>query len=265
MSPSAVSRSVQRLEEELGYPLLVRDNRSVQLTEQGQVFLEYALDVTQRYELLRHELSNSSEVLRGQLTLFASVTASMSILPNVLSEFRERYPEIHIQLETGYAVNALSKLAEGIDVVVAALTEEEDERYVKRILTSIPIDTVAPATGALTNYVTQTTQVDWSTVPMILPSTGQTRENINTWLKQEGITANVYAEVAGNEAILALVALGCGIGFVPRLVVNDSPLSEKVKVITGGPRLTEFQVGFCTRRKNLAVSPIIRAFWESIP
>ena len=48
MSPSAVSRALQRIEDQLGHPLLVRDNRSAQLTEEGQVFLEYALENVRR-------------------------------------------------------------------------------------------------------------------------------------------------------------------------------------------------------------------------
>src|SRR5690606_10977224 len=42
LSPSAVSRSVQRMEEELGQRLLERDNRSVRLTATGEAFLRYA-------------------------------------------------------------------------------------------------------------------------------------------------------------------------------------------------------------------------------
>ena len=84
--------------------------------------------------------------------MFASVTATQSILPDVLSEFRKQYPEIHIQLETGYAVNALSKSTDGIDVVVAALPvdgRERDEQFEKRVITSIPLQTVAPVNHRL--------------------------------------------------------------------------------------------------------------------
>ncbi|MBT4491645.1 MAG: HTH-type transcriptional activator IlvY [Gammaproteobacteria bacterium] len=262
MSPSAVSRAIQRLEEQIGHALLVRDNRSAQLTEEGQVFLEYALEVVKRWEQLQRDLEGKSEVLHGQLSLFASVTASQSILPKVLSDFRQRYPEIHIQLETGYAVNAISKLAEGIDVVVAALDEDDDDQLVKRIIMSIPLRTVVPVSGNVANVV-RGGDIDWSQIPLVLPSSGRVRRNVDTWLRDRNIKANVYAEVPGNEAILSLVALGCGVGFVPELVVNDSPLRDQVTMIEAGPVLEDFHVGFCTRRKNLAVSTIIRAFWQS--
>ena len=84
MSPSAVSRNIQRLEDAVGYKLFLRDNRSVSLTEQGEVFHRYAMDVLDRWDGLKQELGQSEGELRGRLTLFSSVTASQSILPNVL-------------------------------------------------------------------------------------------------------------------------------------------------------------------------------------
>jgi LysR family positive regulator for ilvC len=110
--------------------------------------------------------------------LFASVTASQSILPAVLSEFRKHYPEIHLQLETGYALNALSKLTEGIDVVVAVLPvdgSERDEQLEKRVITSIPLQTIAPANYRLGELL-DVESIDWSLVPLVLPSTGQVRK-----------------------------------------------------------------------------------------
>ena len=56
MSPSAVSRALQRIEDPLVYSLLVRDNRSAQLTEEGKVFLEHALGIVKRWEALKRDL-----------------------------------------------------------------------------------------------------------------------------------------------------------------------------------------------------------------
>jgi LysR family positive regulator for ilvC len=55
-SPSAVSQALQRIEDQLVHSLLVRDNRSAQLTEEGQVFLEYALGIVKRWEVLKPDL-----------------------------------------------------------------------------------------------------------------------------------------------------------------------------------------------------------------
>ncbi len=259
VTPSALSRAIQRLEESVGHRLLVRDNRSVSLTPQGEIFREFAEETLSRFEDMRISLGLSAERLQGNLNLYASVTASQLILPQVLATFRDRYPDIQLQLETGYAVNALQRLREGADVVVAALPEAAIDGIEQRIITSTPMLTVAPLTGpALAD------PVDWSTVPLVLPGSGQARDNINEWLRQHRVRPNIYSEVQGNEAILSLVALGCGVGFVPELVLLGSPLAKSVRVVEEGPPLADFHVGFCTRRRNLEMSPLIRAFWESI-
>ncbi|MEX2326987.1 MAG: HTH-type transcriptional activator IlvY [Pseudomonadales bacterium] len=262
-SPSALSRMVQRLEEQVGHQLLYRDNRSVRLTPQGEIFRQFAQEVLTRWEQLQIELGVSETSLAGKLTLFASVTASQSILPNVLARFRREYPNIQIQLETGYAINAIQRLRDGADVVVAALPAEDDARLIKRIIMDIPIITVAPVdTRSFPSLVGRNT--DWSSVPIILPTTGQVRDNVDEWFRAQRIKPNIYSEVAGNEAILSLVALGCGVGFVPKLVLEESPLADKVQMLARGPTFSDFHVGFCTSRRNLEASPLVRAFWDSI-
>ena len=75
----------------------------------------------------------------------------------------------------------------------------------------------------------------------------------------------VYGELPGSEAILALVSLGCGVGIVPRIVLEESPLASKVRTLDaddGHDALGEFRVGVCTQRKKLG-SPLVQALWDS--
>ncbi|MFT5014525.1 MAG: LysR family positive regulator for ilvC [Dinoroseobacter sp.] len=239
--------------------MLIRDNRSVQLTEQGQRLRAYAVEVVAGWDELKREMHEANTQLRGRLTLFASVTASMSILPNVLSRFRDDYPDIHIQLETGYAIDALQRLSEGTDVVVAALSVDDDPTLLKKVVTSTPI--VGVASREIAELLGE--PPNWSDVPLVLPGFGQVRDKVDAWVRNEGLAPEVYSEVDGNEAILSLVALGCGVGFVPKLVWENSSLKDRVQVVASGP-FGKFHVGFCTRPKQLEKSAIIRAFWSSI-
>jgi LysR family positive regulator for ilvC len=259
MSPSALSRLVQRLEAEVGHSLLIRDNRSVELTEQGRQLRAYAIDVVAGLDELRRNMQEADAHLSGSLTLFASVTASQSILPNVLSRFRIDYPDIHIQLETGYAIDALQQLSAGADVVVAALSKDEEPNLVKKIVTSTPI--VGVASHDLARMLGEPPQ--WRGVPLVLPGFGQVRDKIDAWVRTEGFKPEIYSEVDGNEAILSLAALGCGVGFVPLLVWENSSLKHQVEVVAQG-LFGEFHVGFCTRARQLEKSAIINAFWSSI-
>ena len=69
--------------------------------------------------------------------------------------------------------------------------------------------------------------------------------------------------MSGHEAILALVKLGCGVGVVPELVLEKSPLRGELRVLDARPRLTPFRIGACIKRASLD-SALIEAFWGSI-
>ena len=51
------------------------------------------------------------------------------------------------------------------------------------------------------------------------------------WFAEHGIRPNVYASVGGNEAIVSMVALGCGVGFVPQVVLDHSGMAGSVSRI----------------------------------
>src|SRR4029077_3014369 len=74
VSPSTLSRAVQRLEQETGSVLLERDRRSVRLTPEGGRFAEHARDTLERWQRLQRDLRGSQERLAGTITIFASVT-----------------------------------------------------------------------------------------------------------------------------------------------------------------------------------------------
>ena len=112
VSPSALSRTIQRLEEEAGATLFVRDRRSVTLTDEGrlvQASRATPSPVSRRWG----SATRSSERLQGIISIFASVTACQSFLPLLLSAFRRAHPDVQIRLETGYALDALGMLRSG--------------------------------------------------------------------------------------------------------------------------------------------------------
>jgi LysR family positive regulator for ilvC len=265
ISQSALSRLVQRLERDVGWPLLERDQRTVKLTVEGQRFAAHARDTLERWRELQKGLGGAgANALAGRISLFASVTACQSFLPRVLSAFRQAYPDIHIQLETGYAADALEMLRQGaVDVAVAALPDRVPPALVTRVLLHTPLVFVAPASPCEVARQVERAPIPWAEVPIVLPATGLARASVDRWLRRKRIAPRIYSEVPGSEAILSLVSLGCGIGIVPRLVVDKSPLRAEVRPLEVEPRLDEFHVGVCTPKRKLR-SPLVRAFWDSL-
>src|SRR5471030_3135231 len=70
VSPSTLSRQIQRLEEELGQPLFQRDNRTVQLTSAGEQLKNFAQQTLLHYQQLRSGLDQHGPTLSGELRLF---------------------------------------------------------------------------------------------------------------------------------------------------------------------------------------------------
>jgi LysR family transcriptional regulator, positive regulator for ilvC len=266
VSPSALSRAVQRLEREAGVVLLERDRRSVRLTAEGARFAEHARDTLERWQRLQRDLGGRRDRLSGSITLFASVTACQSFLPELLGDFRQRHPDIHIRLETGYAADALDELVEGrADVSVAAIPPRLPRGLVARALLFTPLVFAAPRVACEVERLCHARPLPWAELPVVLPASGQARDSADRWFKRRRIEPRIYGEVPGSEAILALVSLGCGVGIVPRLVLDESPLRAKLAVLEvdgDGDALGEFRVGVCTQRKKLT-SPLVRALWDS--
>jgi LysR family positive regulator for ilvC len=267
VSPSTLSRSIQRLEQEAGWPLLERDRRTVRLTPAGARFAEHARDTLERWERLQRDLGGHSAALRGTISIFASATACQSFLPELLSGFRRQHPEIHIKLETGYAADALEMLERGrVDVTVAALPRAVPRALVSRVLLHTPLVFVAPTKPCEVERLCAARPLAWDGLPVVLPAGGLAREAADRWFKRHRVAPPVYGEVPGSEGILALVSLGCGVGVVPRLVLDKSPLRTNVRALPldqGQDELGEFRVGVCTQRRKLA-SPLVRAFWDVI-
>jgi LysR family positive regulator for ilvC len=263
ISASALSRAVQRLERDVGWPLLERDQRRVTLTPQGERFAEHARETLERWQELRERLRGKSAALAGTISIFASVTACQSFLPRLLASFRQRHPDIHIQLETGYAADALAMVQEDkVDVAVAALPDRTSPGLVTRVLLYTPLVFVGPASPCEVSRQVERQPLPWSELPIVLPATGLARASADRWFRRKRVRPVVYSQVPGSEAILSLVALGCGVGIVPRLVVDRSPLRAEVRPIDVEPAIGEFQVGLCTPRRKLT-SPLVRALWDS--
>ena len=265
ISQSALSRLVQRLERDVGWPLLERDQRTVKLTAEGQRFAAHAHDTLERWRELQKGLGGpGADVLAGTISLFASVTACQSFLPRVLNAFRQAYPDIHIQLETGYAADALEMVQKGrVDVAVAALPDRPAPALATRVLLHTPLVFVAPAAPCEVARMVEREPPPWAELPIVLPASGLAREIADRWFRRKRVSPRLYSEVPGSEAILSLVSLGCGVGIVPRLVMDRSPLRAEVRALEVTPALGEFRVGVCTPRRRLR-SPLVLAFWDCL-
>ncbi len=133
---------------------------------------------------------------------------------------------IQIKLQTGDAASALKKVSNReVDIAVAALPDTLPKNLTFKPITKTPLVFIAPKVSwEFTHLLTE--KIPWHRIPMILSEHGLARKRIDTWFRKKGIQPNIYARVSGNEAILSMVNLGCGVGVVPHLVVKKVPLKK---------------------------------------
>jgi LysR family positive regulator for ilvC len=258
VSPSALSRGIRRLEEETGATLFERNNRSVALTRPGHLFLTYARDALVQWDSVRNELMEEAGELRGEIRLYCSVTASYSFLFDILTRFRHEHPQVEIKLHTGDPEDAITRVLAGEeDISIGARPGRlHSDLAFKRIEFS-PLVFIAAKSQPEPEIRS------WAEQPMILSERGLARRRVDEWFRSMGEQPRIYAQVAGNEAIVSMVSLGFGVGVVPRIVLENSPLSATVRILDVKPRLEDYEVGLFALEKKLA-SPLFSAFWQQL-
>jgi LysR family positive regulator for ilvC len=256
LSPSALTRNIQQLEESLGTALFERDNRSVKLTKEGILFPQYEKDSLGIWQGFKQSLMEETRELQGELSIYCSVTASYSFLYTILSEFRKAHPKIAITLRTGDSEDAITNVLEDEDDLAIGARPDKLPNKIdfKRIATS-PLVMIAPLDEDRKNA--------WEIAPLVLSEKGLVRKRVDAWLQHKNIKPNIYAQVSGNEAIVSMVSLGFGIGVVPKLVLDNSPLAKQVKELKHQPQLEPIDVGLYAQKKRLQ-NPVIRALWDSL-
>jgi LysR family transcriptional regulator for bpeEF and oprC len=139
VTPAAVSKSVMKLEDDLGAKLLARTSRTVNLTPEGRRFLERCEQAIASLEIGRELVTESKRMPRGELHVSMSFILARVVMPE-LPRLSSRYPELSLRVST---TDRLAKLVdEGVDVALR-VGEPTDKSLVGRRLRASRWVTVA--------------------------------------------------------------------------------------------------------------------------
>lgn len=249
VSAATLTRTIQRLEARVGARLLDRGPRGVVLTAEGRRFAAYAERALELWDEYRSASEEPAD-LTGELRIFATVTACQTLLPELLRPLREQHPQIRLDIRTGDAAAALARLDEGeVDAAVAGIPNRLPQSMITR-------------TVAVTDLVLVKAHNSPADGPYVVPARGLVRESAFRWFRKMGVRPTITAEPDGHEALLALVALGCGVGVVPRLVLESSAVRDQLAELPA--ELEPLTIGLCARRADLH-RPLVAALWALRP
>ncbi|AUT48484.1 LysR substrate-binding domain-containing protein [Achromobacter sp. AONIH1] len=126
VSPSAVGKSVARMEERLKVRLFHRSTRHIALTPEGEMFLERCRRILCEVEAAELELSEASDAPRGKLRV--SLPRYSGLFEPAIAEFMQRYPDVSLDLD--FTDRMVDVIGDGYDAVVR--TGEMDDSGLKR-------------------------------------------------------------------------------------------------------------------------------------
>ena len=212
LTQSAVSHAIRGLEEELGCRLFDRMGRIAKLTQAGEQFSHHVNIILREMETARAGLDAMSRWGHGRLRVSASTTACQYILPSVLREFRQSFPQCVITIEPGDYDRQLELLRSNT-VDLAIMIEPVKERDIEfqplfedelRMLVS-PAHAWARLGQVPADGLAKETLVHYN-------KSSYTFRLVSEFLREEGCPPSQVIELGSMDAIKELVKIGLGVG-----------------------------------------------------
>jgi DNA-binding transcriptional LysR family regulator len=264
MTQPPLSQTIQSLESALGTPLFARTKRSVALTPAGIALLPEARRILQQASGLPDLARRAASGESGLLSLSFVSSADYSVLPPLLREFREAYPQVKIDLREATTDVQLEDLMQGrIDagLLIPPLHEKAKAELDFLTVISEPLILAAPqGMKALRGKSAVNLQAVADMPLIIFPRriSPAFHDAILGCFRDAGLTPHIGQEAIQMQTIVGLVSAGMGIALVPQSVSNLKRPGVEYKPLSN--KTLSIETGLAWRRDNM--SPVLRTFLE---
>ncbi|HEY1044542.1 MAG TPA: LysR family transcriptional regulator [Telluria sp.] len=260
ISQSAISHAIKSLEKELGVPLIVRDQASIEVTEVGKRLLTRAREILGLAEAMQQEVSAARGLRQGLVRIGSfGPTSSLKLLPAILHAFREKYPGVEVQIDEG-SDNEVKQWIQDrrVDIGFLVLPNESfdtvplvEDEMIAIVPTSHPLSEMASVTAA-----------DLQALPFIMSDTG-CGALVEPAFVRAGLTLRVRYRISQVMTILGMVQAGDGVAVMPELALpGDLECAyPHLKAVAFRPAIRR-RVGLGVRNLQRA-APAVQAFLET--
>ena len=225
----AISLKIRSLETELGHHLFERRQRGVVLTPAGEVLQRRAETILGELETLATELADLSARRVGRVSLGASDTVCLYLLPQILKTFVQKYPGIELKLFTQITARVLELIAsDTVDIGIVTLPLKT-EGFLVQTLYQDRFVVVFPPGNPLARR-RRLVPEDLRDHPIIhLKPDTATRKWIDSQLEPFGLKEQVRMEVSTIEVIKRMVEVGLGISVLPEMALKEELRSGRLR------------------------------------
>jgi LysR family transcriptional regulator, transcription activator of glutamate synthase operon len=228
VAQSAVSQAVGRLEAELGFELLRRTSRGVELTEAGAAVFERAREIVAGADAIRSDLAAMRGLLEGTVALGTMLPPGPIDLPGLLASFHGGHPGIAVRVREGSAPEIVGLLRrDELDVAFTGLPADAlGDGLAGELMLSEELLLIAPPGHGARSLP------ELTGVPFIGYRRGSAlRDTIDGALRAAGAAPQIVFESDELVSVRELVARSLGVSIVPRSTVDgDGPEVEAIPI-----------------------------------
>ena len=262
LTQPTVSGHIQALENELGTELINRNGKNISATEAGEILFNYALDILNKRENILFDLSKFKGSIAGILEISASTIPEQYVLPRLIANFNNLYPDVRFNLMRYDSQQVIDKILGGeIDFGIVGFKKELPQLTYMEIMKD-KIILVAPAMKPYLNMESLDIQ-SLREYKILLRETGSgTRKSLENTLGKHNLSVkdlNVVALIENTETIKECVKNGLGLSFISEKAVQQEIQHNLLKVITVKDLQIERKFYF-VYHKIRALSPLAETF-----
>jgi len=221
VSQSTLSAAIQELESLLGVQLFERSHRKISPTESALAMAEKAEQILSLSEAMVDEVQDKGLAMTGNLRLGVIPTIGPFLLPRVLPEIRNRYPDLKLQLIEDQTANLLKRMNEGsLDAIILALPFDIG-KLEKKIFWSENFMVAMPANHSMAK-LESINSLKLPAEELLLLEEGHCfSEHVLEACRMKKMGKNSAFQGTSLYTLIQMVANGQGVTFVPEMAINS--------------------------------------------
>jgi DNA-binding transcriptional LysR family regulator len=232
LTQPGISKHIKELEEHYGTRLFDRVGKRVVITQAGEILFRMTSDIFNMVAEAEARINDLRGLARGKLSIGSSITIGTYVLPELLVEFRRRYPYAELKLDIGLSQQAVDKVLDHSLEIAFIGHYEHDKRLVVTPFMTDRLLLIVAAThewGKRTKPVPLQKLVDQ---PFLLSKQGSgTRTVMDNLFKSAGLTLRETMELGTTEGVKHAVAAGLGVSILSEHMVRKEVASGCIKTI----------------------------------
>lgn len=267
LTQPTISGHIQALEQELGTVLINRNsNKQVSPTRAGEILFQYAVDILNKRENALFSLSKFKGKIEGILEISASTIPEQYFLPDILSKFNKKYPDVQYNLMKYDSQEVIDKILSGeIDFGFVGFKKELNQLdYIEIMEDSIVL--IAPDQGKYSNMDTIPASFLAGEKFIMREKGSGTRKVVERALAKHNIpldSLNIVAFIENTQTIKECVRKGLGLTFISEKAVAEE-LAGRVFKILNIEGLEIRRQFYFVYHKTRVLSPLAQTFKEFV-